>query len=176
MFFVILRANKWFTTVSNDVLNQTFFLKTQRKMFWGRQWESEVGLKHGSYREDYESLFRLYIVSMIESTEMLVEYGLDDWDILAVTHFPKYLMLRWKKQHNMCFQAAQWGKVFQCQYRSEVLFNTIRICRRTATFLGSEIVYNMEMRPVSLVWKQCLFRWGLSFNVAFDDPLKTRKE
>lgn len=49
-------------------------------MFWGRQWESEVGLKHGSYR-DYESLFRLYIVSMIESTEMLVEYGLDDWDI-----------------------------------------------------------------------------------------------
>lgn len=84
-----------------------------------------MGLKHGSYREDYESLFRLYIVSMIESTEMLVEYGLDDWDILAVTHFPKYLMLRWKKQHNMCFQAAQWRKIFSVsiQVRSSLQHN-----------------------------------------------------
>lgn len=49
-------------------------------MFGGRQWESEVGLKHSSCR-DYESLSGLYIVSMIESTEMFVEYGLDDWDI-----------------------------------------------------------------------------------------------
>lgn len=62
------------------MLNQTIFLETQRKMFGGRQWESEVGLKHSSCR-DYESLSRLYIVSMIESTEMFVEYGLDDWDI-----------------------------------------------------------------------------------------------
>lgn len=101
-----------------------------------------------------------------------------DWmtGILVIIYFPKYLMLCMEEAAQYVLSSRPMEKIFSVSIQViSPSSNTIRIWRRTATFLSSEIVYTWEWGQ-SHYSKRKLFRVRAQFQCgAFYDPLKTRK-